>query len=580
MKKKSIKLLSMLFSLLLIISTIAPTVNVDGNVTVGDYIPAGSVPTFNGSTDKPDSNEMTYKFAGWDVDGDGIADVELTEDIQGISEDTTFTAVYNSTPVQYSVSWNTDGRVTTKEYEKGAEPKYSGSTEKPATATKTYSLIGWDSDGDNVADIMPGEDFPAVNGNQSYLAIYKTALPLEKTAFTVDTTAEKYTGEAITKNIASTLIEGKDYKVSYSNNVNAGTATIKISGMGSYGGEHEYTFEIRNGVYVGKVRYATLAAALAAVPMDNVETKIEMYSDLTAATKCYIYEGQNIVLDMNGCTYTSTAATGYALNVQSDGKISIYNGKIESAAAGGISVSDGGTVGTLARMEITTGKQSLNNAGMITKLYDSKFNSATIAIYNTGTIGKIYLCECVGATYGMYNAGSISCTGAGSYKATEFENALYTADIGSTVMTEGSTQFVKVNKNNGKAVVVPNSNTGVKISERSLTNIPASFANTGSKYFGVPSLITNQSAGSGYYGTGSVICEYDTNGEFVASSVLAVGGDINGDSVCDVLDLLEIEKSANGHIALTGVYLTAADNNNDETIDINDFTEAVNIALR
>ena len=43
-----------------------------------------------------------------------------------------------------------------------------------------------------------------------------------------------------------TLKNGKDYKVAYSNNVNPGTATVKITGKGKYSGTVKKTFKIKN----------------------------------------------------------------------------------------------------------------------------------------------------------------------------------------------------------------------------------------------------------------------------------------------------------------------------------------------
>ena len=61
--------------------------------------------------------------------------------------------------------------------------------------------------------------------------------------------AQTYTGSAITPNIAVTngpvpLTKGTDYTVSYSNNVNAGTATVTITGKGNYTGTKTTTFKI------------------------------------------------------------------------------------------------------------------------------------------------------------------------------------------------------------------------------------------------------------------------------------------------------------------------------------------------
>ena len=55
-------------------------------------------------------------------------------------------------------------------------------------------------------------------------------------------TAKTYTGKAQTQSITvkyrnKTLKNGKDYTVSYQNNINAGTAYVIIKGKGSYSGQ-------------------------------------------------------------------------------------------------------------------------------------------------------------------------------------------------------------------------------------------------------------------------------------------------------------------------------------------------------
>lgn len=60
---------------------------------------------------------------------------------------------------------------------------------------------------------------------------------------------KKYTGSEIKQNISVTykgkaLTEGKDYEVSYSNNVDVGKASISVKGIGDYKGTVTYSFEI------------------------------------------------------------------------------------------------------------------------------------------------------------------------------------------------------------------------------------------------------------------------------------------------------------------------------------------------
>ena len=73
---------------------------------------------------------------------------------------------------------------------------------------------------------------------------------------TVSAIAEQtYTGSALTpavavKDGAKTLTKGTDYTVSYSNNINAGTATVTITGKGNYTGTKTATFTIKAAVPV------------------------------------------------------------------------------------------------------------------------------------------------------------------------------------------------------------------------------------------------------------------------------------------------------------------------------------------
>jgi hypothetical protein len=63
---------------------------------------------------------------------------------------------------------------------------------------------------------------------------------------------QTYTGSAITPTItvkygATTLVLNTDYTISYSNNINVGTATVTITGIGNYNNTASTTFTISNG---------------------------------------------------------------------------------------------------------------------------------------------------------------------------------------------------------------------------------------------------------------------------------------------------------------------------------------------
>ena len=69
-------------------------------------------------------------------------------------------------------------------------------------------------------------------------------------SFKLSGTSFTYTGKSIKPAVTVTynkseLIEGTDYQLTYKNNINAGTATVVISGIGKYKGTAEKTFSIK-----------------------------------------------------------------------------------------------------------------------------------------------------------------------------------------------------------------------------------------------------------------------------------------------------------------------------------------------
>ncbi len=80
------------------------------------------------------------------------------------------------------------------------------------------------------------------------------------------------------------------------------------------------------------------------------------------------------------------------------------------------------------------------------------------------------------------------------------------------------------------------------------------------------------------YGTGSEI-QVETKTKKVEIYTLVVQGDVNGDSVVDVLDAVEVQRAVTNHTELTDIYLLAADTNFDSQIDANDYSKVVNLFL-
>lgn len=111
-------------------------------------------------------------------------------------------------------------------------------TSGPDFPQLAYDTVGWiDSEG-NTYDA--GAYIP------SKAATYRLMLNISKDMFeSVDLSSADYTGQPITREVkAKPSIGADEYEVSYENNLNAGTATIRVTGKGRLVGTLEYQFKI------------------------------------------------------------------------------------------------------------------------------------------------------------------------------------------------------------------------------------------------------------------------------------------------------------------------------------------------
>ena len=98
-------------------------------------------------------------------------------------------------------------------------------------------------------NIPESNPFYEANGSDADIFFDINAASISSTTIEGIKDAE-YTGKAITQKVEVTTADGlvltlgKDYRVSYSNNVNPGTATVTITGCGNYTGEIVKTFKI------------------------------------------------------------------------------------------------------------------------------------------------------------------------------------------------------------------------------------------------------------------------------------------------------------------------------------------------
>ena len=111
--------------------------NDDGTVLQTDKdVPYGTTPEYKEKTPKKAADaQFTYSFKGW------------TPEVSSVTGDVTYTATYEATVNQYTVTWqNEDGTVIKKVLlDYGTIPAYSGVTpSKQGDAQFSYAFKGWD----------------------------------------------------------------------------------------------------------------------------------------------------------------------------------------------------------------------------------------------------------------------------------------------------------------------------------------------------------------------------------------------------------------------------------------------------
>ncbi len=120
--------------------------NYDGTVVDTQNVEYGSQPTAPTAPTKPADVQYTYTFAGWDVDGDGVAD-----ELPVVKGDVTISAIYSSTVNKYTVKFLAkDGSVIeSQEVEYG-----SAATAPAAPAVEGHTFAQWSADFSNISGAL------------------------------------------------------------------------------------------------------------------------------------------------------------------------------------------------------------------------------------------------------------------------------------------------------------------------------------------------------------------------------------------------------------------------------------------
>lgn len=163
-------------------------------------------------------------------------------------------------------------------------------------------------------------------------------------------TAKTYTGKAQTQSITvkyrnKTLKNGKDYTVSYQNNINAGTAYVIIKGKGSYSGTVKRSFTIKPAIIYKQCTFYKIASQyytgsqIKPVPkIKNGTTTLKNGTDFTLTYQNNVNKGTAKVYIKGKGNYSGSCSLTFSITARpvSTLKITVpsatYNGKVQKPA--------------------------------------------------------------------------------------------------------------------------------------------------------------------------------------------------------------------------------------------------------
>ena len=213
-----------------------------------------------------------------------------------------------------------------------AELTYNGAVQKPSVTAKaadgTELVQGTDYTVaySNESSTAAGSYKVTVTGKGNYLGAVEMPYAIKATSLasaTVAAAGQTYTGGALspapTVNLGGTALKaGTDYSVSYANNVNAGTATVTVTGKGNYAGAASSTFKIAPAslagasVTAGNQTY-TGGALTPAATVKLGSTALKSGADFTVSYAGNTNAGKATVSVTGKGNYTGTASGSFTI---------------------------------------------------------------------------------------------------------------------------------------------------------------------------------------------------------------------------------------------------------------------------
>ena len=254
--------------------------------------------------------------------------------------------------------------------------------------------------------------------NSTTTPISNCTISLATTSYSFDGTAKK--PSVTVKDGTTTLTNGTDYTVSYSNNTNAGTATATITGKGNYTGTASKTFTINaksissTSVTLGTTSYTYDGTAKKpSVTVKDGTTTLTNGTDYTVSYSNNTNTGTATVTITGKGNYSGTASKTFKINAKSISSTTVTLGTTSytydgTAKKPSVTVKDGSKTLTNGT-DYTVSYSNNTNAGTATAIITGKSNY-------TGTVSKTFIINAKSLSSTTVTLGTISYTYDGTAK--------------------------------------------------------------------------------------------------------------------------------------------------------------------
>ena len=293
------------------------------------------------------------------------------------------------------------------------------------------------------------EAYEAANIWKNFKEIIEIGKDMSSSDITINPiSAVTYNGSAQTPTVTVkdgtiTLVSGTDYTVSYSNNINAGTATVTITGIGYYTGTKNANFTINpknaSNLTINPISAVTYngSAQTPSVTVKDGSTTLTSGTHYTVSYSNNINAGTATVIVTGMGNYTGTKNANFTINPKNASSLTInsiaaqtYSG---SAKTPTVTVKDGNT--------------TLTSGTHYTVSYSNNINAGTATVTITGQ-GNYTGTKSANFTINAKGASdlTISDIAAVTYNGSE-QTPTVTVKDGSTTLTNGTHYTVSYSNN-------------------------------------------------------------------------------------------------------------------------------------